>query len=106
MAYPQRGVSPEKIQRAHELRAMPLLDALFAVGAYSKEDPTFVPVKHPDTRRFHVSVDERDYELLICRDKWYDTREKKGGGGAIDLMMHVYSEPFNKALRRLEGAVQ
>lgn len=104
MAYPKK-VSPEAVERANVLRALPLLKALDAVGAYVKRDESYVPVKNRDSSRYHISVNNQDYELLIGPQKWFDTRTGTGGGGAIDLMMHVYSEPFNKALRRLDRAV-
>lgn len=52
-------------------------------------------------------MNRQDYELLICREKWFDTlpRLQEGGGGAIDLTMHLFAEPFSKALRRLDKAV-
>ena len=105
MAYPKRAVSPERVERAYALRAMPLLQALEAVGAYAKLDASYVPTTSRDSRRYHLSANCQDFELLLCREKWYDTRACKGGGGAIDLVMHLYSEPFNKALRRLDKAV-
>lgn len=105
MAYTKRAVSQATVERANALRALPLLKALDAVGAYAKLDASYQPMKNRDSSRYHVSVDSRDYELLICREKWYDTRACKGGGGAIDLTMHLFSEPFNKALRRLDRAV-
>ena len=105
MADPKRAVSQAAVQRANALRALPLLKALDAVGAYAKLDVGYEPTKNKDSSRYHVSVQRQDYELLICREKWYDTRACKGGGGAIDLTMHLFAEPFQKALRRLDKAV-
>lgn len=105
MAYPKRAVNPEKVERANALRAMPLLKALDSMGVYAKLDTSYEPTKNRDSSRYHLSANCQDYELVICREKWYDTRACKGGGGAIDLVMHLYSEPFNKALRRLDKAV-
>lgn len=105
MAYTKRAVSQATVERADALRALPLLKALDAVGAYAKLDASYQPMKNRDSSRYHVSVDNQDYELLICREKWYDTRACKGGGGAIDLTMHLFSESFSKALRRLDRAV-
>ena len=105
MAYPKRAVSPVKVERANALRAMPLLKALDAMGVYAKQDASYEPMKNRDSSRYHLTANCQDYELLICREKWYDTRACKGGGGAIDLAMHLFSEPFNKALQRLDKAV-
>ena len=35
--------------------------------------------------------------------KWYDTRAKTGGGGAIDLAMHVRQVSFVEAVKLLTG---
>ena len=105
MAYTKRAVSQTTVQRANALRTLPLLKALDAVGAYAKLDASYIPTKNRDSCRYHVSVRGQDYELLICREKWYDMRDSTGGGGAIDLTMHLFSEPFNKAFRRLDMAV-
>ena len=35
------------------------------------------------------------------RPKWYDTRARKGGGGAIDLAMHVLGLTFVDAVKSL-----
>lgn len=105
MAFVKKTVSKEAVERANKLRALPLLSSLEAVGAYAKLDVSFEPTKDKSTCRYHVSVDGGDFELLILREKWYDTRARMGGGGSIDLMMHLFSEPFGKALRRLDKAV-
>ena len=42
-----------------------------------------------------------EFEILTTGTKWYDTRAKKGGGGAIDLAMHVLRLSFVDAVRRL-----
>lgn len=42
--------------------------------------------------------------VLLCGAKFYDTRVKRGGGGAVDLVMHRYNVDFKGAvafLRRL-----
>lgn len=37
--------------------------------------------------------------------KFYDTRQKRGGGGAIDLAMYVYGLDFKAAVGRLKGVL-
>lgn len=54
-----------------------------------KADPTYVPAKNPGSRRWHARTSYGEFEILTTGHKWYDTRAKKGGGGAIDLAMHV-----------------
>ncbi|MBZ3343388.1 hypothetical protein IPR00_22095, partial [Xanthomonas perforans] len=41
-------------------------------------------------------------ELLATGPKWYDTRAEKGGGGAIDLAMHLLRLDFVSAVKRFE----
>lgn len=107
MADPQRkAVAVSAMARADALRAIGLLDALHALGAYAKEDASYEPTKNRDARRYHVSAAGRDYELIVWQQKWYDTREKKGGGGSIDLTMHLYGETFSRAVVRLGRAVR
>jgi hypothetical protein len=40
-------------------------------------------------------------ELLATGVRWYDPRAKKGGGGAIDLAMHLLGLQFVDAVKRL-----
>ena len=42
-----------------------------------------------------------EFEILTTGLKWYDTRAKKGGGGAIDLAMHVLGLSFVDAVKLL-----
>jgi len=50
----------------------------------------------------HVSVSGGVVELLATGSKWYDTRVEKGGGGAIDLAMHLLGLDFVSAVKKLE----
>ena len=36
--------------------------------------------------------------------KFYDTRAQKGGGGAVDLVIHLWRVPFKKAVTTLREA--
>jgi hypothetical protein len=84
-----------------DLRSMPVTEALDRLGVHWKLDPDFVPVKNPATRRLHVSVGSGVTELLVTDPKWYDTRAQRGGGGAIDLAMHLLRLSFVDAVKRL-----
>lgn len=66
--------------------------ALDVLGLYWKRDPDFVPIKDKSTVRLNVSVGTGVVELLATGPKWYDTRAEKGGGGAIDLTMHLLNK--------------
>lgn len=100
-----RKVSAESIQAANSLRDIPLLTAMKALGAYCKEDRSYQPVRHQGARRYHVSVANREFELLILERKWFDARANTGGGGSIDLTMHLFSEAFSRSLGRLSRAM-
>lgn len=84
------------------LREMPSEDALTLLAVYYKADPTYVPVKNCRSRRWHVTTVSGDFEILTTGPlKWYDTRAKKGGGGAIDLAMHLRQLSFVGAVKLL-----
>ena len=67
----------------------PASDALGLLAIHVKADPTYVPVKARDSRRWHVCTVRGEFELLTTGPKWFDTRARQGGGGAIDLAMHL-----------------
>jgi hypothetical protein len=89
------------------LRRWRALDALYVLeklGCYAKADRSFEPVSAHDTERYHINADGRDFELLLRGPKFFDTRLKRGGGGAVDLVMHLHNVNFKNAtalLRRL-----
>jgi hypothetical protein len=83
------------------LRALPIEDALCLLSALHKDDRTFVPIKDSQTRRWHVSTVRGEFEILGTGIKWYDTRAQQGGGGAIDLAMHLLGLSFVDAVKHL-----
>ena len=87
-----------------QLRSVPVFTCLKAMGAFVKVDPDYVPTRARTTQRVHVSVAGHDWELLIDGLKFYDTRAKTGGGGAVDLVMHLWGVSFKKAIRMLTEA--
>lgn len=70
-----------------------------------KADPTFTPTKCADSRRWHAHTTQGDFEILTTGPKWYDTRARKGGGGAIDLTMHLLGLSFVDAVKYLTACV-
>ncbi len=89
------------LMRWRELSAGKLL-AL--VASHAKRDVTFIPIKGKNTERWHANVSGREYELITDGPKFFDTRARKGGGGGIDLVMHLFGHDFraaSKFLRRL-----
>jgi len=83
------------------LREMPSEEVLSLLAAYVKADPTYVPVKDPRSRRWHVTTASGDFEILTTGPKWWDTRARKGGGGAIDLTVHLLQMSFVDAVKLL-----
>lgn len=86
-------------------RALPALVVLKAFADYIKEDTDFIPLSRLSASRWHVNVGGHDYEFLCDGPKFYDTRQKRGGGGAIDLVMYVFGLDFKGAVRRLKGVL-
>lgn len=80
------------------LRAMPSEDALALLSIYLKADRDYRPIKNLASRRWHVHAARGEFEILTTGAKWYDTRAQKGGGGAIDLVMHVEALSFVDAV--------
>ncbi|EGW6523428.1 hypothetical protein JE857_004615 [Escherichia coli] len=95
----RRSFPPALLDR---LRTMTPQEALTLLGIYWKRDPDFRPVKDASTVRLYVSLDGGVIELLVTGPKWYDTRRERGGGGAIDLTMHLLRLDFVSAVKRLQ----
>jgi len=88
------------------LRELPIPEALMVLGLYAKVDRSYRPRKDRKERRLHVSLESGEVvELLLTGEKWYDKRAEHGGGGSIDLVMHLYGEGFLQAVERLRRAV-
>jgi hypothetical protein len=83
------------------LRACPAEVALARLAAEVKFDRTFRPRKDSASRRWQVFTERGDFEILTTGPKWYDTRARRGGGGAIDLAMHLLGLSFVDAVRYL-----
>jgi hypothetical protein len=79
---------------------------LRALADHAKPDPTFDPIKDPGTTRWHARVGVREYELLLTGPKFFDTRAGKGGGGAVDLAMHLLRLDFKSAVATLRRALK
>jgi hypothetical protein len=86
-------------------RSLDAFQALHILADYVKEDETFKPTQASSTRRVHATAAGADWELLVDGPKFFDTRASTGGGGAVDLVMHLWRVPFKKAvimLRRFD----
>lgn len=83
------------------LRGLAALDVLRLLAEHIKVDKHFIPTSAASTQRVHVSAAGADWELLVEGARFYDTRARKGGGGAVDLVMYIWQVPFKKAVTML-----
>jgi len=98
----QKLVDDETLQRWRELDVFRVLSAL---DCYFKSDPSFRPVSAKGTERFYVNAAGRDWELLVSGPKFWDSRAQCGGGGAVDLVMHLFELDFKRAVRLLRKSL-
>lgn len=91
-------VDNSQLERWRSLRCEQVLPKL---ATYAKRDASFVPIKDPRSSRWHVRVEEREFELLITGHRFWDTRAECGGGGAVDLVMHLNACRFKEAVQLL-----
>src|SRR5450631_615373 len=84
-----------------QLRSLPAEAALRRIALGIKADSNYLPIKNSGSGRWHVFTDRGAFEILTTGPKWYDTRARRGGGGAIDLAMHVLGVAFIDAVRHL-----
>lgn len=82
-------------------REVPAAAVLAALADHAVEDRTFKPLSSKDTSRWHASAGGHDFELLCTGPRFFDTRAQKGGGGAVDLAMHLLSIDFRAAAKVL-----
>lgn len=94
-------VDAEELKRWRDLDASLTLSSL---AFHAKADPTFVPIKAERTSRWHANAAGRDFELLLTGPKFFDTRAEKGGGGAVDMAMHLFRLDFKTATELLRKA--
>jgi hypothetical protein len=82
-------------------RSLDAAQVLGALADYAKKDLTFTARADPHTTRWHAHVAGRDVEILCTGPKFWDMRAERGGGGAVDLVMHLFSLDFKGAVQLL-----
>lgn len=82
--------------------ALPAENVLVALADAAKQDVSYRPIKSLSGARWHAALGGRDFELLLTGTKFRDTRAKTGGGGAVDLAMHITGLDFRRAVKLLE----
>lgn len=91
-------VDKSDLARWQALDASAVLNAL---ADYAKEDASYVPRINTRSSRWHVTAGGQEYEILCTGPKFWDSRANCGGGGALDLAMHLFGINFKKAARLL-----
>ncbi len=86
------------------LRSLSALSVIQLLAEYAKSDPDFTPVKSRSTLRIYVEAAGHTWELLVDGPRYFDVQKRKGGGGAIDLVMHLWQVPFKQAVHMLREA--
>ena len=99
----RRSFDPGLLARLREMPVLEVLALLDRKGlAHWRQDPEFRPVKDSRTVRVVVSpADGPVCELLATGPRWFDSRADRGGGGAVDLAMHVLNRDFVGAVKAL-----
>ena len=82
-------------------RTLPAEVVLRGLADSAKPDPTYRPLKGLSSLRWHVAFGQREFELLTTGPKFWDTRAQVGGGGAVDLAMHLAGASFKDAVSLL-----
>lgn len=98
MPHPKAYIRPDELA---SLRSIPLAEALELIGIDHKADHSYKPRLHHESERWHVSDGGHVVELIVTASRWFDTRNGKGGCGAIDLLMHLRGWSFREAVARL-----
>lgn len=99
----KRSFDDETLKWVREMPLSLVLDRLRDAGKlFWRRDADFKPEKDARTVRLFVSSPEGfAWELLVTGVKWFDTRANKGGGGGIDLVMHLLGLDFVKSVKLL-----
>lgn len=84
------------------LRSYPAKVVLAAIAEHAKLDTSFKPLKNSESTRWHASIRGKDFELVLTGSKFWDTRAEIGGGGAVDLTMHLTGLSFRMAIDELD----
>lgn len=84
-------------------RSLDAASVLLLLADYAKQDHDFIPRASLTSTRWHATAGGNDFELLCTGPKFLDTRANKGGGGAIDLAMHLLRMDFRQAAKLLHS---
>lgn len=96
----RRAVDNSTLARWRELDAVVVLRA---VSEYLKQDTEFQPRQSHGSTRWHANVSGRDYEILCTGPRFLNTRTNQGGGGAVDMVMHLMQLDFRSSVAVLKA---
>jgi len=96
----RRAVDNSTLARWRELDAVVVLRA---VSEYLKQDTEFQPRQGHGSTSWHANVSGRDYEILCTGPRFLDTRTNQGGGGAVDMVMHLMQLDFRSSAAVLKA---
>lgn len=100
---PQHRFDEELVTR---FRVMTVEQTARILGLYCKQDKNYESTAHRNSKCYHISKDGEVFEIIVTQLKWYSTHRRYGGGGGIDLTMHLYGETFKAALTRLTNGLE
>lgn len=83
-------------------REMDSIHVLSMLADHIKEDSLFHPRSSYQTTRWHAHFAGHDWEFLCTGPKFWDVLMDSGGGGAIDLVMHLHGLNFKAATKLLK----
>ena len=101
----KRSFDDDTLARVRNMSLLQVLDFLQNTGKLVwRCDPDFRPAKDQQTVRLYISAPTGYvFEILITGSKWFDSRDKKGGGGGVDLVMHLQGVDFVPAVKLLSS---
>ena len=86
----------------HRWQKIEAVKALTVLADYAKEDISYTPRLSSKSSRWHVTTGGADFEIICTGEKFWDLRAERGGGGAIDLAMHLFGGTFKQAVKTLK----
>lgn len=93
------AIDNSEIRRWQKIEAV---QALAALADHAKEDVSYTPRLSSKSSRWHATAHGVDFELICTSEKFWDLRAERGGGGAIDLAMHLFGGTFKQAVKTLK----
>lgn len=83
-------------------REMDSLYVLRLLAEHIKENPSFHPRSSLLTTGWHAHAAGHDWELLCTGPTLWYVRMDRGGGGTIDLVIHIHGINFKAAAKLLK----